>query len=160
MEKAIFAAGCFWGVQYYFDQVPGVTKTVVGYIGGQTDHPTYWEVASHETGHAEAVEVTYDPKQVSYETLLKHFFHLHNPTLLNRQGPDIGSEYRSAVFYLNEAQRKAAQDMIDMHNKYKQEGKIVTTVEKAGTFWVAEEEHQKFTEKTGMGACHVPYRPM
>lgn len=160
MEQAIFAAGCFWGVQYYFDQVPGVTATEVGYIGGNVDHPEYWDVASHKTGHAEAVKVTYDPQQVSYDTLLKQFFHLHDPTQLNRQGPDVGDEYRSAIFYVNDGQRKAAQDMIDMHNKYKGEAKIVTTVEKAGTFWPAEAEHQKFTERTGIGMCHVPYQPM
>ena len=160
VEEAIFAAGCFWGVQYYFDQVPGVVETEAGYIGGHTDSPTYWDVASHRTGHAEAVKVTFDPKKVSYDTLLKQFFRMHDPTQLNRQGPDVGDEYRSAIFYLNDAQRDAAQKMIDMHNKFKSEGRIVTIVEKAGMFWPAEEEQQKFVEKTGIGMCHVPYAPV
>jgi methionine-S-sulfoxide reductase len=160
-EEAILAAGCFWGVQFYFDQVPGVIKTEVGYIGGHKDNPTYWDVASHKTGHAEAVKITYDPSKISYENLLKHFFRMHDPTQLNRQGPDIGDEYRSAIFYLDEDQKQAAQAMIDMHNKYKKnDAKIVTTVEKAGSFWPAEEEHQKFTEKTGVGGCHIPYAPV
>ncbi len=159
-DKALFAAGCFWGVQYYFDQVPGVVKTTVGYIGGHTDHPTYWEVASHKTGHAEALLMEFDPAKISYDTLLKQFFHMHDPTQLNRQGPDIGDEYRSAIFYFNDEQKNTAQKMIDMHNKFKDQGKIVTTVEKASTFWPAEEEHQKFTEKTGLGMCHIPYAPV
>ncbi len=162
MEKALFAAGCFWGVQYYFDEVPGVTKTTVGYTGGYKDNPTYWEVASRKTGHAEAVLIEFDPDKISYNKLLMHFFRMHDPTQLNGQGPDIGDEYRSAIFYFDEKQRKAAQDMIDMHNKYKKndERKIVTTVEKAGKFWPAEAEHQKFTAKTGIGMCHVPYAPI
>ena len=160
MERAMFAAGCFWGVQYYFDQVPGVSKTTVGYIGGRTKNPTYWDVAAHKTGHAEAVEVLYDPKVTSYDVLLKQFFHMHDPTQFNRQGPDIGDEYRSAIFYVNEAQKKAAQSMIDMHNKYKPDSRYVTSVEPATEFWPAEEEHQKFTERTGIGMCHVAYRPL
>lgn len=156
-QQALFAAGCFWGVQYYFDQVPGVTKTTVGYAGGHTEIPTYWDVATHKTGHAEVVLIEFDPAKVTYETLLKQFFRMHNPTQLNRQGPDVGSEYRSAIFYLNESQKQAAQKMIDMHNKYKSESKLVTTLEKMTKFWPAEEEHQKFTEKTGIGMCHIPY---
>jgi len=158
-ETAIFAAGCFWGVQYYFDQVPGVIETEVGYIGGHTDNPNYWDVASHKTGHAEAVKIIYYPDKISYDKLLMHFFRLHDPTQLNRQGPDVGDEYRSAVFYINDAQKNAAQKMIDMHNKYR-EGKIVTTVEKAEKWWLAENEHQKFSQKTGIGMCHVPYTPI
>ena len=108
MQKALFAAGCFWGVQFYFDQVPGITKTIVGYTGGHTKNPTYEAVCSHTTGHAEAVLVEFDPKKVNYEVLLKQFFRMHNPSQLNRQGPDIGDQYRSAIFYFDENQKKAA----------------------------------------------------
>ena len=104
MQQAIFAAGCFWGVQYYFDQVPGVTKTTVGYTGGHTENPTYEEVCTHTTGHAEAVLLEFDPEQVSYETLCMQFFRMHDPTQLNRQGPDVGDSYRTAIFYFNEEQ--------------------------------------------------------
>jgi len=159
-QTAIFAAGCFWGVQFYFDEVPGVLETEVGYIGGHTEHPTYWDVASHKTGHAEVTKIIYDPEKISYESLLKQFFRMHDPTQLNRQGPDVGDEYRSAIFYLDDVQRKAAQDMIDMHNQYKKDGKFATTVEKATTFWPAEAEHQKFSARTGIGMCHIPYAPV
>ena len=164
METAILAGGCFWGVQYYFDQVPGVTKTEVGYIGGKVDNPTYEQVCSHTTGHAEAAKITYDPKKVSYETLLKHFFRIHDPTQLNRQGPDVGDQYRSAVFFLNDAQKEQAQKIIDELNKTRFHGRIVTTIEPTappvGGFWRAEDYHQKYTEKTGMGACRVDYAPV
>lgn len=184
MESAILAAGCFWGVQYYFDQVPGVVETEVGYIGGKTDNPTYEQVCGHKTGHAEATKITFDPKKVSYETLLKHFFRIHDPTQLNRQGPDVGDQYRSAIFYLNDKQKKAAQKMIDEFNKpappknlsgavgnriaerqvfgpgsSKFDKPVVTTLEKADKFWPAEQYHQKYTERTGLGMCHVEYAP-
>lgn len=159
-DTAIFAGGCFWGVQYYFDQVPGVLETKVGYIGGHTKNPTYEQVITHRTGHAEAVWIRFDSQKVSYDTLLKHFFRLHDPTQLNRQGPDIGDNYRSAVFYANNAQKKAAQKMIDELNSSKFNGKIVTTLEPATTLWPAEAFHQKFTEKTGRGMCHVAYAPI
>lgn len=159
-DTAIFGAGCFWGVQYYFDQVPGVLETTAGYIGGHVDNPSYWDVAGQKTGHAEAVRIVYSPQKVSYETLLKHFFRMHDPTQLNRQGPDVGNEYRSAIFFKHESQKKTAQRMIDEHNKYKTNAKIVTTLEKAATFWPAEAEHQKFTERTGIGMCHVQYKPI
>jgi len=158
MTVAIFAAGCFWGVQDYFDQVPGVLETEVGYIGGHLDHPSYEAVCTHTTGHAEAVRVQYDPAKVDYETLLKQFFHMHDPTQLNRQGPDIGDNYRSAIFYLNDQQKAAAQKMIDELNgsgDYKQP--IVTSLEPAGKWWPAEDYHQKYTQKTGHGACHINY---
>jgi len=158
---AIFAAGCFWGVQYYFDQVPGVLETEVGYIGGHLDHPTYEQVCSHSTGHAEAVKITFDLGKVSYETLLKQFFRMHDPTQLNRQGPDIGDNYRSAIFYLDDEQKAAAEQVIKILNKSSNFDKpIVTIVEKAGTFWPSEAYHQKFTQRTGQGMCHIPYAPV
>lgn len=157
MEKAIFAAGCFWGVQYYFDQVPGVVKTTVGYTGGHTQNPTYEEVCSHTTGHAEAIEINFDTDQVTYKTLLKHFFRMHDPTQLNRQGPDVGDSYRSAIFYVNDNQKKVAEQAKDQAQEALEQ-KIVTQINKATEFFPAEEYHQKFTEKTGRGMCHIPYR--
>jgi peptide methionine sulfoxide reductase msrA/msrB len=159
-DTAIFAAGCFWGVQYYFDQVPGVIKTSVGYIGGHVDSPTYEQVCTHKTGHAEATKIVFDPEKTSYKTLLKQFFRMHDPTQLNRQGPDVGDNYRSAIFYQNDEQKKEAQKIIDELNKSEFDGKIVTTLEKATTFWPAEEYHQKFTERTGQGMCHIDYAPV
>jgi methionine-S-sulfoxide reductase len=160
-ETAILAAGCFWGVQAYFDQVPGVLETEVGYIGGHTQKPTYEQVCSHTTGHAEATKIIYDPKKISYETLLKQFFRMHDPTQLNRQGPDVGDQYRSAIFYLSEDQKKQAQKTIKDLNDSKEFSKpIATTLEKAGTFWPAEDYHQKFTSRTGHGMCHIDYAPV
>lgn len=153
METAIFAAGCFWGVQYYFDQVPGVVATEVGYIGGSFDNPTYEDVCYRDTGHAEAVRVTFDPQKVSYETLLKQFFRMHDPTQLNRQGPDVGTQYRSAIFYQDEIQYTQAEAFIV---GLRAEKPVVTSLEQ-GNFWPAEEYHQKYTEKTGRGMCHIPY---
>jgi methionine-S-sulfoxide reductase len=156
-QTAIFAAGCFWGVQFYFDEVPGVVETTVGYIGGHLDNPTYEQVCTHTTGHAEATKIVFDPDKVSYETLLKHFLRMHDPTQLNRQGPDVGDSYRSAIFYLDDNQKKQAQEMIDQLNGTQFKGKIVTTLEKAGTFWPAEAYHQKYSQRTGIGMCHIPY---
>jgi methionine-S-sulfoxide reductase len=157
MQKAIFAAGCFWGVQYYFDQIPGVKETVVGYTGGHTENPTYEDVCTHTTGHAEALEITFDPNQVSYETLAKQFFHMHDPTQLNRQGPDVGDSYRSAIFYVDESQKEIAervkQEVADDFDT-----PIVTQITAAATFYNAEDYHQKYAEKTGRGMCHVPYQ--
>ena len=158
-HTAIFAAGCFWGVQYYFDEVPGVVSTEVGYIGGHTDNPTYEQVCSHTTGHAEGVKVDFDPAKVSYETLLKQFFRMHDPTQLNRQGPDVGDNYRSAIFYEDEAQKTQAQKIIDQLNKTEYKGKIVTTLEPASKWWPAEGYHQKYAQRTGSGICHIPYAP-
>jgi methionine-S-sulfoxide reductase len=157
--KALFAAGCFWGVQYYFDQVPGVVKTTVGYTGGHTEHPTYDDVATRTTGHAEATLIEYDPDKVSYRTLLKQFFRMHDPTTLNRQGPDVGDEYRSAIFFFDQEQRKEA---IQVRNETQKAigAPIVTQIEPAGAFYTAEEYHQKFTRKTGIGMCHIPYAPV
>jgi len=155
-DKALFAAGCFWGVQYYFDQVPGVTKTTVGYSGGTTKDPTYDQVATRWTGHAESVLVEFNPEKVDYETLVKQFFRMHDPTQLDRQGPDVGDEYRSAIFYFNEQQHNTA---IQVRNEtQKKLGKpIVTEIAVAGPFYDAEAYHQKFTEHTGLGMCHIPY---
>lgn len=158
-QTAIFAAGCFWGVQYYFDQVPGVVRTTVGYTGGHTEDPIYEDVLTRTTGHAEAVQVEFNPEEVSYETLVKHFFRLHDPTQLNRQGPDIGDNYRSAIFYLNDEQKEIAEKVRDeVEDEYDQP--IVTQITPASEFYPAEEYHQKYTEKTGRGMCHVPYAPV
>lgn len=154
---AILAGGCFWGLQSYFDQVPGVTNTIVGYTGGHIDKPTYEQVCHGSTGHAEAIKITYDPKKVTYQQLLKHFFYMHDPTQLNRQGPDEGEQYRSAIFYLDEEQRQAALKAINEAQKNFKDS-IVTEVTKADTFWSAEDYHQKYTERTGRGLCHVPYK--
>lgn len=159
MEQAIFAAGRFWGVQYYFDQVPGVTQTAVGYTGGTTENPTYDDVVTHTTGHAEAVWIEYDAGKVSYETLVKQFFHMHDPTQLNRQGPDVGDNYRSAIFYVTDEQKAIAERVRD-ELQSRLGSKIITEISEAGPFYRAEEEHQKYTEKTGRGACHVPYEPV
>lgn len=159
MEQAIFAAGCFWGVQYYFDQIPGVVSTTAGYTGGATENPTYEDVISHTTGHAEAVLIEFDPQVVSYETLLKQFFRMHNPTELNRQGPDVGDNYRSAIFIVSDDQFEIA-ERIKAKQQANFDTPIVTTIESAGPFYQAEDYHQKFTERTGRGACHIPYEPI
>jgi methionine-S-sulfoxide reductase len=157
-DEAMFAAGCFWGVQYYFDQVPGVTSTEAGYTGGLADNPTYWEVVGHGTGHAEALKIEFDPDKVSYQTLLKHFFRIQDPTARYRpDGINEGDNYRSAIFYTNDEQKKTAQALVDKLNKEKYGGKIATEITKAGKWWPAEEYHQEFTKKTGRGACHVYY---
>jgi methionine-S-sulfoxide reductase len=157
MQQAIFAAGCFWGVQYYFDQIPGVITTTVGYSGGTTEDPTYEEVCTHTTGHAEAVLVEFDPDRVPYETLVKHFFIMHDPTQLNRQGPDVGDSYRSAIFYITDGQREIAEHIKDQ-SQAKHDGKIVTEITAAGPFYEAEDYHQKYAERTGRGMCHIPYK--
>jgi len=159
MNKAIFAAGCFWGVQFYFDQVPGVSKTTVGYTGGHTENPTYEEVCTHTTGHAEAVLVEFDPAQMSYETLVHHFFRMHDPTQLNRQGPDIGDSYRSAIFFFDDDQRQIA-EQAKFEAEPKVDKAIVTQIAPAGGFYEAEAYHQKYAERTGQGMCHIPYAPI
>lgn len=156
MELALFGAGCFWGVQYYFDHVPGVVETMVGYTGGHTENPRYEEVCTGTTGHAEVVRVKFDPRVVTYKTLVKHFLRLHDPTQLNRQGPDVGEQYRSAIFYYNDSQRDVAQAVLaTAQAEYDQ--KIVTELKPKTMFYVAEGYHQKFTEKTGRGECSIPY---
>jgi peptide-methionine (S)-S-oxide reductase len=159
MQKAMFAAGCFWGVQYYFDQIPGVVATTVGYTGGKTKNPTYEQVCTHTTGHAEATLVEFDPSKVGYEVLVRQFFYMHDPTQLNRQGPDVGDSYRSAIFYFDEAQKITAQKLRD-EAQLKYEKPVVTEITSASEFYPAEEYHQKFTEKNGYGFCHVDYVPM
>lgn len=157
--KAIFSAGCFWGVQYYFDQVPGVIETKVGYTGGHTEDPTYEDVCTHTTGHAEAVELEFDPQQVTYETLVRQFFRMHDPTQLNRQGPDVGDQYRSAIFCTTGEQKVIAEQICD-EIQAKTDGLIVTQIVQAAAFYAAEEYHQKFTERTGRGMCHIPYKAL
>ncbi len=159
MHQAIFAAGCFWGVQYYFDQVPGVKKTTVGYTGGKTKNPTYEQVCYEDTGHAEAVLVEFDPNEIHYETLVRQFFRMHDPSQLNRQGPDVGDQYRSAIFTMNDTQTAIAENVRDeLQESLKQP--IATMIERASEFYTAEDYHQKYTEHTGRGMCHTPYRAL
>ena len=156
-EKATFAAGCFWGVEHKFRQLNGVLSTQVGYIGGQTDEPNYEEVCRKGTGHAEAVEITFDPAIISYEALLATFWKIHNPTQLNRQGPDVGDQYRSAVFYHNTAQKELAETTRQdtETSKIWGDAPIVTQIAEAGRFWRAEEYHQQYVEKKGGGSCAI-----
>ncbi len=155
-QIAVLGAGCFWGVQHYYDQVKGVVSTEVGYTGGTTDSPTYEQVCSHTTGHAEAVKIEFDPAIISFSQILKHFFGMHDPTQLNRQGWDIGDSYRSAIFYQDESQKNEAAKMIEELNGAEFKGKIVTSLEPAGKWWPAEAYHQKYAERTGRGMCHRP----
>ena len=156
IEKAFFGAGCFWGVEARFSELSGVLDTAVGYAGGQMEHPTYKEVCTDRTGHAEVVEVTFDPSRLPYESLLDQFFALHDPTQLNRQGPDWGSQYRSVIFATNERQLAEAQARIaEMNATGTFRRPIVTRVEPAAQFWKAEEYHQRYLEKRGMVSCHI-----
>lgn len=156
MAKATFGAGCFWGVELRFQQVPGVTATAVGYEGGKLDEPSYRDVCTDATGHAEVVEVDFDPAKVSYQELLNLFFELHDPTQRNRQGPDWGTQYRSVIFVHSPEQEKAAKDMIARLTAEKRfSTPVVTQVVPAQTFWRAEEYHQKYLEKRGATSCHV-----
>ena len=152
-EKAIFAAGCFWGVQAAFDKINGVIKTTVGYTGGNFKNPSYQDVCSHKTGHAEAILIEFNPEIVSYGKLLEIFWKIHDPTTLNRQGLDIGNQYRSAVFYFNEKQKELAIKSKEKENK-KYKNKIVTEITKASKFYPAEDYHQKYylTHKV---VCHI-----
>ena len=156
IEKATFGAGCFWGVEARFAELSGVLDTAVGYEGGALEHPTYKEVCTDRTGHAEVVQVTFDPSRISYETLLDAFFSLHDPTQLNRQGPDWGAQYRSAIFaetdqQFSEARAKIAE--LSAAGSFRKP--IVTEVTSASTFWKAEEYHQRYLEKRGMVSCHI-----
>jgi len=155
-QKATFGAGCFWGVEARFAEMNGVLDTAVGYEGGKLDHPTYKEVCTDRTGHAEVVQVTFDPGRVSYETLLDAFFALHDPTQLNRQGPDWGTQYRSVIFA--ETEEQAAQGsakIAELNASGTFRKPIATQVVPAETFWKAEEYHQKYLEKRGMVSCHI-----
>ncbi len=155
MENATFAAGCFWGVEATFRALPGVSATRVGYIGGHLENPTYKQVCTDRTGHAEAVEVTYDPSKVSYEQLLKVFWENHDPTTLNRQGPDWGSQYRSAIYFHTPQQESAARkSMAAAQENHKRP--IVTQVAPATRFFEAEDYHQQYLEKRGLAHCHIP----
>ncbi len=156
LETATFAAGCFWGVEEAFTKIKGVKSTRVGYTGGNLPNPTYEEVCTDRTGHAEAVQVKYDPKEVSYKDLLDLFWSIHNPTTKNRQGPDIGSQYRSAVFYHTVEQEKIARElkeMLDDSNRF--QGKIITEIIPATAFYEAEDYHQKYYQKIGGGSCYL-----
>ncbi len=154
MEKTVFAAGCFWGVESIFQQVEGVVDTTVGYAGGSTLNPTYHEVCRNDTGHAEAVEIVYDPSKVSYETLLDIFWRAHDPTTIDRQGLDVGSQYRSAIFYFTSKQKIAAEKVkVEVQKKWKKP--IVTQIVPITTFYPAEAYHQDYFAKKGIKkSCH------
>jgi peptide methionine sulfoxide reductase msrA/msrB len=153
-ETAIFSSGCFWGTQYYFQKAEGVISTAVGYTGGTTANPTYEQVCSGRTGHAEAIEVTYDTKKTSYENMVKLFYETHDPGQKNRQGPDVGTQYRSGIFFVNEEQKAIAEELTE---KLKEKGyKISTEITKAGPFYKAENYHQNYYGKNGDNPyCHV-----
>jgi peptide-methionine (S)-S-oxide reductase len=164
MEKATFAGGCFWGVEHLFNEMPGVIEAVSGYAGGTRDNPTYEQVCTGRTGHAEAVEVTYDPAKVSYEELLNAFWNMHDPTTKDRQGPDWGNQYRSAIYYTSSEQEKAATHSKEAAQKHF-EKKIVTEIAPLDKFWPAEDYHQRyFAKHPGHAGCHwirgwVPAEP-
>ena len=156
MAKATFAAGCFWGVEATFRALPGVNSTRVGYIGGKTDNPTYKDVCTDTTGHAEAVEVDYDPGKVSYDQLLNVFWENHDPTQVNRQGPDFGTQYRTAIFFHDakqETDAKASKQKLEASKRFSRP--IATQIVPAATFWEAEDYHQQYLEKKGLASCHV-----
>jgi len=157
IEKATFGAGCFWGVEATFAAIPGVIATAVGYEGGTLDRPTYKDVCTDQTGHAEVVELDFDNEKISYDKLLDAFFNLHDPTTLNRQGPDWGAQYRSAIFFHSpeqEQQAKVKIEQLTASGRYSPK-RIVTRIEPAQTFWRAEEYHQKYLEKRGQASCHI-----
>lgn len=156
MEKATFGAGCFWGVEEIFRKINGVEKTTVGYMGGTLKNPTYEDVCTDKTGHAEVIQIEYDPKKISYEKLLEIFWDLHDPTQLNRQGPDYGTQYRSAIFYHDEKQRKLAESLKDKIIKSRKYSKpVVTEITKAGEFYKAEDYHQRYLQKKGSASCKI-----
>jgi peptide-methionine (S)-S-oxide reductase len=155
LSEAMFGAGCFWGVEDIFAKISGVEFTEVGFSGGHTKNPSYKEVCADKTGHAEVVHLKYDPKKVSYEELLNAFWGMHDPTTMNRQGPDVGSQYRSIIFYYSpEQEEKAKQSKKELVESGKYKKSIVTEIVKAGDFFRAEEYHQKYFEKTGRKVCH------
>ena len=155
-ETAIFAGGCFWGVDHWFRQVEGVASVTSGYIGGSTSQPTYQQVCSHNTGHAEAVRLEFEAEAIAYEQLLEAFFAMHDPTTRDRQGPDVGSQYRSAIFFHDSEQERTARSFVarlEAEKRYRRP--IVTEIAAAPEFWRAEEEHQKYFEKHGRHGCAV-----
>jgi peptide-methionine (S)-S-oxide reductase len=155
-ETATFAAGCFWGIETAFRQIPGVTDAAVGYMGGHTENPTYEDVCSHTTGHAEVVQVTFDPDVVAYETLLEAFWQMHDPTQLNRQGPDVGDQYRTAIFVHSpqqEAAARSSKQALEASGRYPRP--IVTEITPAGPFYRGEEYHQQYLAKRGLATCHI-----
>jgi peptide-methionine (S)-S-oxide reductase len=157
MEKATFAAGCFWGVEETFRQLPGVVDTAVGFMGGATANPSYRAVCGGRTGHAEVVQLEYDPSRITYDELLEAFWSCHDPTTLNRQGPDVGDQYRSAIFTHTpeqEAAARASKERLEAAGRFRRP--IVTAIEPAGAFWRAEEYHQRYLEKRGAAACRIP----
>ena len=155
-EKATFGAGCFWGVEAAFREIPGVIDATSGYMGGTLDNPTYQDVCTDRTGHAEVVQVEFDPAKVSYEQLLEAFFKLHDPTQVNRQGPDFGKQYRSAIFYHSPEQEAVARATKERLQKSGQFSKpIATEITPAATFWRAEDYHQRYLEKRGLRHCHI-----
>lgn len=156
METATFGAGCFWGVEETFRQIPGVIETTVGYLGGHTQDPTYKDVCTDETGHAEVVQVKYDPAKVTYDQLLDVFWSNHDPTTLNRQGPDIGMQYRSAIFFHSPEQERlarASKEKLQASGRFRRP--IVTEVTPASAFFPAEDYHQKYLAKRGLSHCHI-----
>lgn len=156
LEKASFGAGCFWGVEDFFRAVKGVKDAAAGYMGGNLENPTYEDVCTGRSGHAEVVEVTYDPKEVAYEELLKVFWSKHNPTTLNRQGPDVGEQYRSVIFYYTPEQKVVAEkskEELEKSGKFNKP--VVTGIEPASKFYKAEEYHQRYLEKHGLSTCHI-----
>lgn len=156
MDKATFGAGCFWGVEVAFRNVPGVVDASVGYLGGSLANPTYEEVCTGQTGHAEVVQVEFDPSRVSYDQLLDVFWSSHNPTTRNRQGPDWGTQYRSAIFYHSDEQRVTAEKSRERWNASGKFGRpIVTEITEASTFYPAEDYHQRYLEKRGLASCHI-----
>ncbi len=156
MEQAMFGAGCFWGVEAAFRQSPGVVKTVVGYSGGSLPNPTYKDVCSGRTGHAEVVLVEFDPEKIGYEQILQVFWDNHDPTTLNRQGPDVGSQYRSAIYYFNDEQKAAAESSkVSLEEDGRFRRPIVTEIKPAGEFYMAEDYHQQYLEKRGLASCHI-----
>lgn len=159
-QKATFAGGCFWGIEKYFGKEEGVVSTRVGYTGGSTPNPSYEEVCTGNTGHAEATEVIYDPNRTNYQKLVEFFFTHHDPTQLNRQGNDIGTQYRSAIFYHSPVQQELALKAVDHLNQsgiFK--SPVVTQISPAGDFWAAEAYHQKYLEKNPFGYCHIQKQP-
>lgn len=159
LEKATFAGGCFWGVEKLFSELDGVVATQVGYTGGTVKNPSYEAVCSGRTGHAEAIEITFDSSKISYEKLLETFFSTHDPTTLNRQGNDVGTQYRSAIFYHNAAQENMAKKAIELLVQAKVfKNKIVTKIEPAGEFYAAEDYHQKYLQKNPNGYCHIHFQ--